>query len=353
MMHPIYNYPEGLSAHEADSKSHNAHRTQTNNAHLAFLPSPTKPDSLERVQPIVVHNKQNATSRIIFESPDIRFGLWECPPESQLWSIENTIGPAPVIALPWTAVVIDRNNRSRSLMDPNSVAYYCPNELYKRQLASTKGDLCGFVSPSLPLLTTILEEAGLDTTNNSTPFKVGPAVSWATAAHHKLARLITDNNPPPDLVTESVLIEIARETILAAASNSRRKPRQYRSGSTARAHTDIANRTREVLARSVSDTAAEQVRLEDLSRQVHVSTYHLCRIFKQQTGESIAQHYLRLRLRTAAARLAWSDHTITSIAHDFGFANHAHFTTAWKAEFGYPPSALRSTDMCFNDRARN
>ncbi|RNC80243.1 MAG: AraC family transcriptional regulator [Phycisphaera sp.] len=238
-------------------------------------------------------------------------------------------------------------------MDPNSVAYYSPNELYKRQLASNKGDLCGFISPSLPLLATILGEAGLDVTNDAPPFKVGPAVSWATAAHHKLAKSITDNTPPPDLVIESVLMEIARETILKAASESRRKPRQYRSISTSRAHADIARRTKEVMARSVSDTDAEQIRLEDISKQVHVSTYHLCRVFKQQTGESIAQHHLRLRLRAAAGRLAWSDHTITSIAHDFGFANHAHFTTAWKSEFGYPPSALRRTSHCFYDRARN
>lgn len=299
------------------------------------------------------HSTQKASSKVIYESPNIRFGLWDCPPRSQLWSTENTIGPSPVIALPWTAVVIDRRNNPRSLMDPNSVAYYSPNEPYKRQLASHNGDRCGFISPSPALLATILEEAGLETTNDAPPFKIGPAVSWATATHHRLARSITNNNPPPDLVIESVLIEIARVTILAAASTSRRKPRRYRSATTERAHSDIARRTKEVMALSVSDSTADPIRLEDISRQVHASTFHLCRVFKQQTGDSIAQHYLRLRLRAAAGRLTWSDHTITSIAHDFGFANHAHFTTAWKAEFGSPPSALRNNKHSFFDRARN
>ncbi|GAB5497679.1 MAG: hypothetical protein Phyf2KO_27590 [Phycisphaerales bacterium] len=202
------------------------------------------------------------------------------------------------------------------------------------------------------LLTTILEEAGLDTTSDAPPFKSGPAVSWATASHHMLAKSIIGNNSPPNLVIESVLMEVARETILAAAQAACRK-RMRNNTTTSRTHGDIVTHATELMACAVSDSSAETIRLADLAKQVHTSPFHLCRIFKQQTGESIAQHYLRLRLRAATERLAWSDDTITSIAHDYGFANHAHFTTAWKSEFGYPPSALRKANAGLYNRARN
>lgn len=296
-------------------------------------------------------NFPDATSRLIHLSAEICFGLWECPPNSKLWTTENTIGPDPVIALPWTPVVIDRMHARSEMMDPNCVVFYAPGEPYARQIASVRGDRCGFISPSPQLLAEALEDAGLSAANDAPPFKTGPAVSWVTAAHHKLARALVDNMELPRIAIESILMDIVRQTVLAAATSRRRPPRINK---TQRAHADIAHRAREIMAHSIDNhTLGASLRLNDLARQLHVSPFHLCRVFKQQTGESIAKHALRLRLRAATEQLAWSGKTITSIAHSFGFANHAHFTTAWKTEFGRPQSALRRQKLEDFLQARN
>ena len=50
----------------------------------------------------------------------------------------------------------------------------------------------------------------------------------------------------------------------------------------------------------------------------------------------------RLRARLAAERLARGAPDLTELALDLGFADHAHFTNAFRREWGVPPSRLRA-----------
>lgn len=81
-------------------------------------------------------------------------------------------------------------------------------------------------------------------------------------------------------------------------------------------------------------------RLEDLAALAGVSVYHLCRTFHARTGLTVHRYRNRLRLRAALARLAGSV-DLTELALDLGFSSHSHFTAAFRAEFGIPPSRVR------------
>lgn len=79
-----------------------------------------------------------------------------------------------------------------------------------------------------------------------------------------------------------------------------------------------------------------------LARNACYSPYHFQRIFKQITGESVHDYIRRCRLEWAANLLIYNPHeAIVDIASECGFQSNAAFSHAFKAYFGYSPSAWR------------
>jgi AraC family transcriptional regulator len=56
---------------------------------------------------------------------------------------------------------------------------------------------------------------------------------------------------------------------------------------------------------------------------------------------TLHQYLNRLRLRIGLERLAQCSAGLSEIAFALGFSSHGHFTTAFRGEFGLPPSAFR------------
>jgi AraC family transcriptional regulator len=84
----------------------------------------------------------------------------------------------------------------------------------------------------------------------------------------------------------------------------------------------------------------ERYRLEEIARELYVSPFHLCRLFKKETGMPIHRYVNRLRLREAMEQLTEGS-DLSELALSLGFADHSHFTTAFRKEFGVPPSEVR------------
>lgn len=95
--------------------------------------------------------------------------------------------------------------------------------------------------------------------------------------------------------------------------------------------------------RRVLELCAERFRdplsLEEIGREAAYSPFHLCRVFKRSTGITIHRYINRLRL-TASLDRTGSLGDLTGLALELGFCSHAHFTTAFRREFGEPPSRL-------------
>lgn len=82
--------------------------------------------------------------------------------------------------------------------------------------------------------------------------------------------------------------------------------------------------------------------LKDLAASVGASPVYLTSLFRQIEGMPIYRYQARLRLARSLGRLSETD-DITTVAMDLGFANHSHFTTAFKAAFGLTPSAYKAS----------
>jgi AraC-like DNA-binding protein len=137
------------------------------------------------------------------------------------------------------------------------------------------------------------------------------------------------------LFVEESVINLLNDVLDAAYEDTRRSALERR-----RAR-DLTERTREHLNRCYRSREG----LGALAKEVESSVFHLCRVFKQQTGHTIHQYRTHLRLRKALELLESADADILGVALHLGFSGHSHFTRTFHCAYGVTPSEFRS-DLC-------
>jgi AraC family transcriptional regulator len=93
----------------------------------------------------------------------------------------------------------------------------------------------------------------------------------------------------------------------------------------------------------VHDRFASGFSVADVAAEVRVHPAHLAREFRRHFGVPIGAYARRLRLDSAAARLATTDDPLAEIAYASGFANQSHFTRAFKHHTGLTPARYRES----------
>lgn len=82
--------------------------------------------------------------------------------------------------------------------------------------------------------------------------------------------------------------------------------------------------------------------LEDLSAALQMSPFHLCRVFRRATGQTIHHYMDQLRLRHAAAALSQRGVDLATLSVELGFTSHSHFSYRFRQAFGVTPRAWRA-----------
>jgi AraC family transcriptional regulator len=121
----------------------------------------------------------------------------------------------------------------------------------------------------------------------------------------------------------SVLVPAARDV---AAQTSRRIPR-------------CVVHAREILHGRFRAAPA----LEEIAREVGVSSAYLARAFKASLGVGVATYARRLRLSWALDRIRNSTTTFSSIAFEAGYADQSHMTRDCTRNLGATPAQLRGS----------
>jgi AraC-like DNA-binding protein len=83
----------------------------------------------------------------------------------------------------------------------------------------------------------------------------------------------------------------------------------------------------------------QPVRLEQLSQLCQLSPTQFQRHFKAKVGLTPYAWFSRLRMEQGM-KLLKSGVSGTEVAHQVGFYDQAHFSKAFKATFGVPPSQI-------------
>jgi AraC family transcriptional regulator len=82
--------------------------------------------------------------------------------------------------------------------------------------------------------------------------------------------------------------------------------------------------------------------IEALSRDLHVSRFHMHRIFKEAFGKNIYESIKSIRLQKAANLLLTNKYsTISNVANECGYSSQSSFIKVFKERFGMTPKAWR------------
>jgi len=253
------------------------------------------------------------TSRTVFHGSGFRVGEFRCRPGEIEWHSENCIGDRAHIVFPGPAVGISQMNRDPLVATPNEVVLYNSGTTYRRRLVSPSGDHSIFVE----LTPSLADEIGAF---EATWAPVGASVD---AFHRLLARRDVDD---PLQVDELVLRFLRALSPVADTRASRNSAA-------------VVEDVKSVVATRLT----ERLTLASIGREVHYSPYHLARMFRAVTGQSICTYRTQLRVRHAVERVLDPSVSLAAIAGDLGFASHAHLTTAFHRTLGVRPIDLRRT----------
>ncbi len=90
----------------------------------------------------------------------------------------------------------------------------------------------------------------------------------------------------------------------------------------------------------ISNHYDQDLSLDQLAEQFHVSKYHLSHEFKRETGTSI-HHYITLKRLAAARQLLMDGKTPGDVYISCGFRDYTVFYKAFKAEYGSSPKQIQ------------
>ena len=89
------------------------------------------------------------------------------------------------------------------------------------------------------------------------------------------------------------------------------------------------------------DAVFQPVNLEDLAAASHVSSKHLCRMFRKELNLSPMRVCRLMQFQLAIAMLARSNRNVQDIARRCGFPDPFYFSRSFTKTFGKSPSQLR------------
>ena len=95
--------------------------------------------------------------------------------------------------------------------------------------------------------------------------------------------------------------------------------------------------------RFLETTPERAIGVTELAAHAGISTRQLLRLFAQMVGEGPSRYHRRLRLEHARSLLRHSAITVTEASVAVGFESLAHFSRAYRQQYGLSPGADRSS----------
>ncbi|MEL7655293.1 MAG: helix-turn-helix domain-containing protein [Bacillota bacterium] len=103
--------------------------------------------------------------------------------------------------------------------------------------------------------------------------------------------------------------------------------------------------TRDTIARCINFVEANlsnKISLDEVASYCLISKYHLHRMFKSLTGESLMDYFQSRKLSASINDLIHTNMRIVDIAFNYGFDYEQSYIRAFRKKFGYTPQKVRS-----------
>jgi len=96
-----------------------------------------------------------------------------------------------------------------------------------------------------------------------------------------------------------------------------------------------------ILMEYFRENIGRDISLLEMGGIIDMSPKHLCRCFKQATGESPYQYLLKLRINEAKRLLRKGSFSMTEVAYSTGFSSPSHFSTTFRKSTGMSPRSFQ------------
>lgn len=269
--------------------------------------------------------------RILAHTRLVGVGAFRCAPDHPHFEDSGRIRNH-CFAFPRTASVIEHDSGERFVGDQTRISLYNSGQAYRRSAVSPEGDHSDYFVVAPHVLREALEvrhapTAGAD---DSRLFSRSHTFS-APSLYLRQRRLFraVGGGHLDAFEIESAVVSLLDDVLTSVTQRTGVVRANAR-------HTFV-----EEAQRLLAQRFAEALSLDDIARSLGVSAFHLCRVFRAQTGTTLHQHRDQLRLRAALNRLE-RDEDLTTIGLDVGYSSHSHFTAAFRRAFGVAPSRLRT-----------
>lgn len=97
----------------------------------------------------------------------------------------------------------------------------------------------------------------------------------------------------------------------------------------------------ELIEQYVQSHISQDLTREDIAAFLHFNPAYLSRLFKKETGLSLSDYIMDLRMKQAKRLLSESDLKVSDVAEITGYRNFSYFSKLFKKQEGYTPQEFR------------
>ena len=286
----------------------------------------------------------SCTNQVVFRSPAVCICDFRCHPTDNGCSAEETSKYDEFVFVR-RGLFVKHLGRRQVVADPNHVVLFNRAEGYRVSHPVPGGDDCTTFYVRSDLLRPLLAERRQTVHDDERGGFRAMQVPCEPALHLHHWQLLRSMRRGllRDVAVEEAALNLAEELFDNSATRAGSPPR-HRRRDTNRAHRDAADR----ILQCMSHDLGKPLWIDELSSRVHLSPYHMCRLFREQTGRTIHAYRTQLRLRAALSHMAEGACDLAGLALDLGFSDQSHFTHAFRRAFGLSPTAFcrsRSTRL--------
>jgi len=283
--------------------------------------------------------------QIVFDSGSVRVGAFRCDASHPSF---HDSGPIRnwCFVFPRTAVEIQHEHERAFVGNPKVVAFYNKGQVYLRNAISPEGDQCDWFGVDLEIAQDVVRtfDPGFESCPER-PFRFSRG--WSDSQTYLWQRWVFEHvaagsATEPLAIEETVISLLERVVGLAYGGSAPRQPQ-----APWQVTGDVIHHVEHVL----SERWGENLTLREVGREVGMSPYHLCRMFRRVTGTTLHRYREDLRLRRSLEGVMESSRPLVDIALDAGFSSHSHFTSSFRRRFAQTPSRVRAHG-CQQLRAR-
>lgn len=283
-------------------------------------------------------NEPSPVMQLIYTSKLVSVGLFRCRPWHDLFH-EDGRARAHMMVFPRSSVYIQHEDYPLVVASPNTVMFYNRDQEYQRRKLSERGDICEFFVFDEEVIRQATKHSHPHWTERNRPFpcQYGPAKSPVYLRQRQVVDHILSSSPPDEVYIQETMFAVLEKSLAGAGRQQGKQP-GTRHPKTRRAHAQLAREAQSILAAGYSEPPS----IEKLAEMLFTSPYHLCRVFRRETGQTIHKYLTRFRLHTALEWVSRGKEDLSQVAFHLGYSSHSHFAQAFKQTFGLSPSQLRS-----------